>query len=114
MFKLNSSFETLYRVMPAIGRDCAASAYAWWSGKKKYGGSFARWSRFLRESQWWNSEQLRDYQQERVAELLAFVHNECSFFREFLNQKGLNPRTRMPLELLQHFPIIDRAGVREH
>lgn len=113
MFKLNSSFDTAYKMLPSFARDWAASTYAWWSGKKKYGGVFSKWSEFLRDSQWWDMDRLQGYQTQQIANLLSFIYQECPYYRETADRLGLKPGTMPPREILSHFPVIDRAVVRD-
>lgn len=113
MFKLSSRYETAYKLMPALARDTAASAYAWWSGRRKYGGVFPQWSAFLRESQWWDGARLAEYQAQQVDGMLAFVQQASSHYRRSMEAHGVRPGTSDPLGELRKLPIINRAVVRE-
>jgi phenylacetate-CoA ligase len=112
VFKLSSSFESVYKILPSFGRNWAASAYAWWSGQKKYGGVFRSWSEFLRDSQWWTSDRLLEYQDQQLGELFGFVHQECPFYRDLLSQLRWKPGAASPRELIAKLPVINRAVVR--
>jgi phenylacetate-CoA ligase len=112
MFKLNSYFENVYKALPSSGRDLAATSYAWWSGRKKYGGDFAQWSAFLQDSQWWTADRLQAYQAQQLSELLDFVYRECPYYRETADRCGLQPGSASPMATLLRFPVIDRSVVR--
>jgi phenylacetate-CoA ligase len=114
MFKLNQGFQRFYDLLPSWGRDLSASAYAGWSGLKKYGGAYPYWRRLLDESQWWTTDQLREFQRVQLAGLFQFVHEACPFYRERLPRQGGDWEKMDPFEWLRQMPVIDRAVVRDH
>ena len=114
MLRLNSRYDAIYRTLPPSLRDCAGSAYAWWSARKKYGAAFSRWSEFLRESQWWDAKRLEEYQADRTGELLQFAAEASPFYKEWFLRHGVRPESSDPLEALRRLPVIDRSVLREH
>jgi phenylacetate-CoA ligase len=79
-----------------------------------YSGAFQRNIRFLRQSQWWSADRIREYQDARVRELIRHAFDTVPFYRRRLDEAGLRPsdiRTQDDLRLL---PILTKQQVREN
>jgi phenylacetate-CoA ligase len=114
MFNLNSSFYSLYYSSPYFIRNVFASAYAYWSSRKKYGRTFHYWRNLLEKSQWWNGELLQKFQIEQLKGMIQFVYENCPFYSDAMRENRINPGDVNSLNFIKHFPIIDRQIVREN
>lgn len=67
--------------------------------------------RGLEESQWWPSERLRALQQRKLRRLLRHAWDKCSFYREWIEQAGVEPDS-VTLEELAQLPTTTKADIR--
>ncbi len=114
MLKLSSRLDTVYRAMPPSVQNVAASIYAAWSSRIKYGAGFQKWQRFLDESKGWTQQQMRDYQAGQLRELLQFSFEHCPYYRRTMQQRGVQPNNADPFAELAKLPVISRKEVKEH
>lgn len=78
------------------------------------GGRFRAWRRFLREAQWWSAEQIREYQTNRVREMLTLAYEKTVYYRRAFREIGFEPGDLRELSDLQRLPRIDKTTLREH
>lgn len=73
------------------------------------GESVHKYLRLLREAESWSDEQMRDFQQQRLRQLLTYAAKEVPFYRDWFQEQGLNPATVS----LEQMPIVDKAIMRQ-
>lgn len=71
-------------------------------------------TRFIRELekwrkiQWYNSNQLEEYERERLAKLLIHATNKVEYYKNL----GLNPIPEDPVQWLSSFPILHKKNIK--
>lgn len=73
------------------------------------GESVHKYLRLLREAEAWTNEQMREFQQQRLRQLLVHAANDVPFYRDWFHDHGLNPGT----VTLNQLPIVDKALMRQ-
>ena len=69
---------------------------------------------FLNKSQWWNQEQLKEYQQEQLEELLNHTYTHVPYYRKIFNKKGLKPNDFRNIKDLQNLPFLTKKIAKEN
>jgi len=67
---------------------------------------------FLRESQWWSREALRELQLAKLRRLLVHCAVNVPFYRDVMRAKHIDPSRVTSLEVLDEFPVIDKGTVK--
>ena len=73
------------------------------------GESVHKYLRILREAESWSDEQMKDFQQRRLHQLLTYAAKEVPFYRDWFHDKGLYPATVS----LKQLPIVDKTIMRQ-
>ncbi len=68
--------------------------------------------RYLRETEHWAADQLRDLQVGLLRRLLRHAHQHTAHFREILDARGLRPEDFSSVDDLAKLPLLDRPTVR--
>ncbi len=68
----------------------------------------------LRKSQWLTLDEMKQFQQERLRQLIVHAYYHVPFYRKMFDAKGLRPEDIRTLRDLEKLPIIDKAVVREN
>lgn len=68
-----------------------------------------KYLRLLREAEMWTDEQMNDFQQQRLRQLLTYVAKEVPFYHDWFHDHGLDPTTAS----LDQMPIVDKAVMRQ-
>lgn len=63
----------------------------------------------LRDAERWTPEQIKDFQQEKLRELIVYTSNEVPFYRDWFRDHNLNPQTAT----LEQLPIVSKAIMRQ-
>lgn len=68
--------------------------------------------RKMEQSQWLSAGQLRDLQLERLQALLKNVYAHVPYYRDVMDERGINPNAVSSLEELQRFPFLTKDVIR--
>ena len=114
MFKLPSQLTRAYSRAPLPLKEVAASAYALWSSRAKYGNYFDKWYSFLQQTQWWSDDDLRAFQRAELTALLERAWAESPFYRDRMAAAGLTPAELAEPDALRALPELTKHTVREN
>lgn len=73
------------------------------------GESVHKYLRLLRDAESWSDEQMKDFQQQRLQQLLTYASKEVPFYRNWFNDQQLDPN----MVTLEQLPIVDKALMRQ-
>jgi len=68
----------------------------------------------LEESQFWPKEKLKVLQRERLTGLLQHAFENCSFYRERMEQTGIRPAERIDFDVLTALPRLTKREIQDH
>ena len=72
------------------------------------GESVHKYLRLLREAESWSDEQMKEFQQQRLHQLLVYASQEVPFYRDWIQTHDLNP----DFLTLDQMPIVSKAIMR--
>lgn len=104
-------FEGTYSSLPVSLQNAAITAFGWWVGRKRYGGRYPEFTRFLNEAQWWNIEQLHEWQSARLRDLIRHSMQNVPFYRERFGALGIEPEDIRSSEDLHGLPVLTRKDI---
>ncbi len=74
----------------------------------------SRYYEDLTRSQWLSLEEMREYQNSKLRQLISHAYYHVPFYREVMDERGLKPEDIRSIDDLYKLPIIDKAVVREN
>lgn len=76
--------------------------------------TYRKWCRFLRSSQWWTSEQLQQYQLDRLKDLLKQAYEYVPYYRKKFISHNIHPSDMRSVLDLQKFPLTRKENIRKN
>lgn len=70
--------------------------------------------RFLKESEMWSLQRLKDYQLTKLKDFLAFAEKYSPYYRKLFKERGFDPGKIQRIEDLQLLPVIDKPALIAH
>ena len=96
-------------VQPFLVRNLISPLHERMMGRK----TFRFWHE-LNRLQWWSPAKLHALQAGKLRRLLMLAMQNCEYYREILEARGIAPATDDPFAALSHLPLLDKATVRAH
>jgi phenylacetate-CoA ligase len=76
--------------------------------------SFRNTYKFLKQSQYWSIEQLREYQLEKLHELINHSYENVPYYRRVFDERGLKPSDIRNFKDLEKLPFLTKEIIREN
>ena len=92
-----------------LGRGLGLFPLPWLLGK-----SFRENCKFVRDAQWWPAERAREYQLNKLREVLELAYEGTKFYRRMFGSVGFHPRDLKSLDAMNQLPKIDKQVVIEN
>ncbi len=67
---------------------------------------------FLNQSQWWSTDRLKQFQEEKLRRVVKAVYEGVPYYRNLFKQRGLTDKDIRSIEDLKKLPILDKATLR--
>ncbi|MGD9162589.1 MAG: hypothetical protein PVG39_29545, partial [Desulfobacteraceae bacterium] len=96
-------------IKTTLGRTMGLFPPSFLLGKK-----FRSNCKFVRETQWWPAERLREYQLKRLQDVLKLAYEKTKFYRRIFDAAGFHPNNFQSLDSMDQIPVIDRQVVVEN
>ena len=93
----------------AIGRLLQPVPPAWLLGRR-----FRVCHRHALQAQWWPAERARDYQLERIREILQLAYERAPFYRHTLDALKIRPEDIRTLDEVCQLPTVDKQTISEN
>jgi phenylacetate-CoA ligase len=81
---------------------------------KRYGAVFRNQYDFLLQSQWWNPEELTDYQNRELTKLIHHCYHNVPYYRNLFHAYGYKPNDFREKSDLKKLPFLTRDAIREN
>lgn len=111
---MQSGFKNIYDRLPVLAQNTILSGFSALLDRERYGGDFRRYQRFLGESQWYSPAQLRAYQDEQLANLVAYSYRHVPYYRKVMDERGLRPQDIVSTDDLVKLPLLTRQDIKAH
>lgn len=104
----------IYNNLPFFLQNMACSFYGLKAKKNRQGGVFNNKLEFLKETEWWNEEQIKQYQYEQLLQLINYCCENISYYRRLFSDLSLNNSDVQTLSDLNKIPILTKENVRKN
>lgn len=100
--------------LPTWIRSLLINGYGFVQSRRRFGSEFARFRDFLKESQFWSPDRLREFQLERVRQILHRAEVGSPFYRRRFEAAGFRPEKMNCLGDLAALPVLTREELQQH
>lgn len=109
---METPLKGLYDRLPPLLQNLAVSGFSAILDRQRYGGRFAEYRDFLDRSQWYSREELENYQDERLRNIVEYAYAHVPYYRELLDERGLKPHDIESRRDLGKLPTLDKRTIR--
>ena len=78
------------------------------------GTSALQRAKFLENSQWWKTSQIKEYQLEKLRTLISHAYQNVPYYHRVFKERGLQPSDIKQLDDITQIPILTKQDVRKH
>ena len=104
--------QSLYDNAPYWAQSVLLNLYALGIHRERYGKPFARAFAELQQTQWYPSEQIHQYQLERLQALVKHAYDTVPFYRKRYDEYGVRPDDIKEPSDISRLPILTREDVK--
>jgi len=105
------SKKNLWDKTPPLLRSTLGIWLGFFPPKWLLGKSFRANCGFVRDAQWWPAERTREYQLNKLCEILNLTYKKTEFYRRMFDTAGFCPSDLHSLEEMSQLPTIDKQVV---
>lgn len=69
---------------------------------------------FLQKSQWWSEDQLREWQNDKLRDLIQHAYVSVPYYRRMFNEHGISPEDIRDRDDLKRLPLLTKDIIREN
>ncbi len=109
---MNPWLKRLYDLTPAPVQSALVSAFSAHLEKQRYGGRFQEFRSLLEESQWWDAETMRAWQDERLRSIVRHAYEHVPYYRALFDHHGIRVDKFRGCEDLTRIPVLTRETVK--
>ncbi len=110
---MNKWIERIYSASPAAVQDTWVTLYGVKARAERFGRRFDKWMEFFQTADGFSGEELRAYQNERLAELIRHVYERVPYYRRVMKERRLVPDDIRSAADLPKLPILTKSIVRQ-
>jgi len=97
-----------YRYLPIAIQNAIVEHYGRATHRRRFGPEFERLSAFLEESEWYEPDRLRAYQEERLGLVIRHAYDTVPYYRDVMDELRLRPPDVRRVEDLRKLPVLTR------
>ena len=104
--------QEAYWALPVSLQHAAFSTWGWRLRRQRHGRAFHQYLEWLGESEWWNSEQIRDYQDTRLRAMIEHAYETVPYYNQVMRKRGLTPKDIQTQDDLVKLPVVRKVDVK--
>lgn len=113
MYQPDSLAVRLYQASPVFIQNLLFTAAGYKNYRDRFNHYFREYLTFLRESQWWDSEKIQLYQEERLKHIIQHAYNVSPYAKMQLDAVGIKPADIVSIESLKKIPLSSKDSIRD-
>ena len=111
---MDARLKSLYDKFPVFLQNIILSGFSALLDRERYGGSFKEFQTLAEKSQWYSDEQIRDYQEQKLRELVAYAYEHVPYYRKQMQDRDLKPVDIQSLDDLKKMPILTKQDIKKN
>ena len=88
---MNDVLQSVYERAPVFAQNMMLTAYSYMLDRQRYGGAFDSYYSFLTESQSFSRQELREYQNKKLRDLVNHAYDTVPYYRDLFDAIKLKP-----------------------
>lgn len=112
--ELKDWLERLSAQLPISLQNLIISIWGMHTRRQRYGRHFYEILRFLKESEWWPQEQICDFQNKKLQQIVHHAYETVPYYRQIFDKLGLHPQDIRSQHDLSKLPILTKDDVRRN
>lgn len=88
--------------------------YEYIPSKKRTGKEQNKIREFLLKAQWWPVEEIKQWQLDKLKEIVSYAYNNVPGYHQLFNEKGANPKDIQTLEDITILPFTTKMLIRDN
>ena len=104
----------LYKKLPYVLQNLACTMYGLKEYYYRYGKFFKKWQQNLRYTEFYTSNEIIKYQEDRLKELIKNAYENVPYYTEIFNDRGLTPDDIKTIEDLKKLPILTKEIINDN
>ena len=104
----------IYLNSPIFVKNIMLSFYHLKKYRQRYGGIYKEYSKFLNDAQYWSADKIREYQNNRIKNILVFSYENTKYYKKIFDEISFSPYKIKDQEELQKLPILNKKIIAEN
>jgi len=105
--------SSVYARLPVSLQNVCCSLKGLWIRRQRHNRAFYHALEFLAHSQWWPLERQRDYQDQKLQQLVRHAYDTVPYYHEVMVAGKLKPEDIRTVDDLAKLPVLEKQTVRE-
>lgn len=105
--------EKIFYNSPLFLKNIISSIYGWGQKKERYGEFYLSYLKFLKKSQNFSDEQLKEYQLKKLKDFFIYVETNCKYYRDLFNKIGFNANEFQGFNDIKLLPLLVKDKLRQ-
>ncbi|HEX7011746.1 MAG TPA: hypothetical protein VF161_03325 [Steroidobacteraceae bacterium] len=110
---MNALLKRLYDLTPTPVQNALLTAFSARLERQRYGGRFTEFRDLLAESQWWDSQKMGEWQDERLRAIVRHAYEHVPYYRELFDRHGIKSAQFRGREDLHRIPVLTRETIKK-
>lgn len=102
----------IYNNSPIFVQNILCTIRGYKEKKLRMSGAFWKYFDFLQESQWYSQDEIDNYQNDHLGNLINYVYNYVPYYKSVMTSMKLTPKDIKTKEDLMKLPILTKEDVR--
>lgn len=109
----NKLTRIIYDASPYFLKDVFTTIYGYQKRRLRFTGNYEKWFEFFGESIKWPEQHLRDFQEEKLREMVKHCYEKVPYYYKLFERLRLSPGDIKSIEDLKKLPILEKADVKQ-
>lgn len=111
---MNSALKVIYDYAPVFLQNWMLTRYNAMLDKERYRGRFHEFQQLLANTQYYSTQELADYQDERLRELIKYAYENVPYYRNIFHERKLKVSDIKCQDDLIKLPLLTKEKIRNN
>lgn len=111
---MKNNLKKIYDHFPVSIQNLILTGFSAILDKQRYGGDYSNYFKLLEKMEWSNEQELRDYQDVRLREIITHAYNTVPYYKRIMKKRGLTASDIGSQEDLYKLPLLTRKDIHDN
>ena len=107
-------FLKYYNASPQWIKSVLGCSYRMFPLSIRYGKTYSKYAKLLKQSQWWSKERLEDYQWRKIEKLLKHAYKNVPYYKRVFDENGIKLKDIQNFNDFNKIPFLTKDIVRNN